>query len=136
MAGFRKETPWFVPRVKLPLEFDISDYERWLLPTLPTLRAQAATRHGDHSSCCDNFLNETLPFLIEVLVQDGIYFIVEFPNHPMSQLLKVSTTCTTVLFCTGISTTGVVTNYCAIIFYWYRIVYQGTRGGHLELVGL
>jgi hypothetical protein len=28
------------------------------------------------------FLNQVLPFLVEVLVQDGIYLVRDFPNHP------------------------------------------------------
>ena len=36
------------------------------------------------------FLYKTLPFLVEVLLQGGIYFTTEFPNHPMSQYIVVS----------------------------------------------
>jgi hypothetical protein len=30
-----------------------------------------------------------LPWFVEVLVQDGAFFIHSFPNHPVSNLLKV-----------------------------------------------
>jgi hypothetical protein len=36
------------------------------------------------------FLNYLLPYFVEVLVQDGVYFVKDFPDHPMSQYLKVS----------------------------------------------
>ena len=91
MAGFRKSQPWFLARSKLQLAYAISEYEKRLLPFLKQWRRQAKSRFGDKSSCCDNFLNEIIPYYIEVLVQDGIYFTRDFPQHPMSHYLNVST---------------------------------------------
>jgi hypothetical protein len=91
MAGFRKDSPYFVPRTLLDLPYSIDYYCQKLLPQLATWRQQAASRGGDHSTCCDNFLNCILPYFVEVLLQDGVFFIHEFPDHPMSMYLKVST---------------------------------------------
>jgi hypothetical protein len=60
-----------------------------LLLNLRSWRQQANSHGGDKSVCCNKFLNHILPYFIQVLVQDGVYFIRDFPNHPMSALLKV-----------------------------------------------
>jgi hypothetical protein len=39
---------------------------------------------------CAKFLNVLISYFLEVAVQDGIYFCRDFPNHPFTQLLKVS----------------------------------------------
>jgi hypothetical protein len=38
--------------------------------------------------CQQLSLNELLPFLMEVVMQGGIYFIRDFPRHPFRELLK------------------------------------------------
>lgn len=91
MSGHRKaDDSYYVPRTTMPLQHNISWYCRRLLPNLATWRQEANGRGGDKSNCCDKFLNHVLPYFVEVLVQDGAYFTREFPNHPTSQLLKVS----------------------------------------------
>jgi hypothetical protein len=90
MAGFRKKAPYLVPRALLDLPNKVEWYCEKLLPDLSTWRQQAGSRGGDKSILCDKFLNYLLPYFVEVLVQDGIYFVKDFPNHPMSQYLKVS----------------------------------------------
>jgi hypothetical protein len=91
MSGHRKgDKTYFVPRTQLPLQYSVEWYCAKLLPNLQEWRRQASSRQGDKSTCCRKFLNEILPFFVEVLVQDGIYLIRDFPNHPVSQLLKVS----------------------------------------------
>ena len=55
-----------------------------LLPKYDEWKAQAASRNGDKTVCCDKFLNHVIPYLVEVLVQDSIYFTQEFPLHPMN----------------------------------------------------
>ena len=91
MSGHRKgEETYFVARTQVPLQHSVEWYCGRLLPKLQEWRQQALSREGDKSTCCQKFLNEILPYLIEVLVQDGIYLIRDFPNHPMSHMLMVS----------------------------------------------
>lgn len=91
MAGFSKDEAYFVPETLLPLPYDIHMLEGFLLPNLENWRLQAAAPHiGDSSTCAQNFLYVTLPYFTEVLVQDGIFFIRDFPNHPMARYLKVN----------------------------------------------
>lgn len=91
MAGHRKgETTYFVPRTKIPLRYSIDWYCERLLPHLGTWQQQRNSPTGDKSSCCANFLNEILPYFVEVLVTDGVYFIQDFPGHPVSVYLQVS----------------------------------------------
>jgi hypothetical protein len=90
MSGHRKgEDSYYVARATMPLRHSIAWYCKKLLPSLQTWRQQANSRGGDKSVCCDKFLNHVLPYFIEVLVQDGVYFIKDFPSHPISALLKV-----------------------------------------------
>jgi hypothetical protein len=91
MAGHQKgDKKYFVPRTLVPLDLEIDDYCVLLLPKLRRWRAQATGPRGDKSTCCDTFLNNLIPYFVEVVVQDGIYFVSDFPDHPMSHLLKVS----------------------------------------------
>jgi hypothetical protein len=91
MSGHKKgDTCYFVPRTQLPLARSVEAYCRLLLPDLAKWRREAKSPQGDKSTCCDKFLNEILPYFVKVLVQDGIYLVDEFPEHPISHLLKVS----------------------------------------------
>jgi hypothetical protein len=92
MAGFSKEEPYFVPRTHLQLPKTAEEYLTLLLPELATWRTQAASAGGDKSSCATQFLNEILPYFMEVLIQDSIYFVRDFPAHEISQWLNVSST--------------------------------------------
>ena len=88
MAGFRRTEEYFVPRTHVRLPYTINYYIEKLLPKLPTWRNEASSRFGDKSTCSQNWLFDLLPWFIEVLVQDGIYFIHDFPNHCLSRYLR------------------------------------------------
>lgn len=90
MAGFKKGEPYRLERGLLELPNSIAWYEKKLFGNRLTLfRAEAASAHGDKSTCASNFLNCIIPWFVEVLVQDGIYFIVDFPQHNVSRWLRV-----------------------------------------------
>ena len=92
MAGFPGNNPYWVGCAMLPLQHSTSYYEARLLPQLETWRQQALSAHGDKSLLCNKVLNHIVPYLITVMVQDGIYFAQEFPDNESSKLLIVSTT--------------------------------------------
>ena len=92
MSGHHLNTEVYcVPRSRVEMsrfewEQPVVDYlfpqrERWL-------EEVADLETGDDSKAAFDFLNRTLPFLAKVCVQDGIYWIHHFPNHPVSLLLK------------------------------------------------
>ena len=87
-AGFDKDEPWFVPESNLDCTASLAAFERHLLPEIDHWRSEAKNQNGDKSSCADDFLHQVLPFLVEVVVQCGIYFIKDFPQHPFGELLK------------------------------------------------
>ena len=90
MAGFKKGEPYHCERALLELPKSIGWYEKKLFGTkLDRFRAEAASMDGDKSTCASNFLNHTIPWFVEVLVQDGIYFIIDFPDHNLSRWLRV-----------------------------------------------
>jgi hypothetical protein len=85
IAGFTKEEPYVVPHTHLELPKTGEEYLTLLLPQLAGWRREAATAgRGDKSFCCQQFLNEVLPFFMEVLIQDSIYFVRSFPAHEVS----------------------------------------------------
>lgn len=91
MGGYLKGEPYRLERGLIELPHSIAWYEQALFGNkIQRFRAEAASRVGDKSSCCSNFLNETLPWFIEVLIQDGIYFIKDYPNHNIASWLRVS----------------------------------------------
>lgn len=89
MAGFKKEDDRFVPREHLVLPRPIQYYIDLLLPDYNQWVRQTTERRGDKSSCCKKFLFLIVPYLVEILVTDGIYLIQKCPNNPTSHLLKV-----------------------------------------------
>ena len=90
MAGFKTDEPYFVPRCLLDLPHSTEYYVKKLVPNITRWRSQSAGRGGDKSSAANKFLNHIIPYFVETLVQDGIYMIKDFPEHPISCLLKVS----------------------------------------------
>ena len=50
---------------------------------------QQDPHQGDNTRPGKHFFERLLPFITEVIVQDGIYFIVEFPDHFITNLLLV-----------------------------------------------
>lgn len=89
MAGFQKEDAYFVPRALIVLPYQIMYYVNLLLPQYGRWVQETNSTHGDKSDAAKNFLELTLPYYVEVLVQDGIYLVRDFPNHPISLFLKV-----------------------------------------------
>jgi hypothetical protein len=90
MAGFSKDDASFVPRAKLTMNGrSWESITKLLLPKIEGWRRQAQNLRGDKSSCATMFLNLMLPWFVEVLVQDGAFFIHSFPNHPVTNFLKV-----------------------------------------------
>jgi hypothetical protein len=117
-AQMGNEYSYFVPRTLLPLPHDNNWYAQKLLPNLAQWRRQSAQRGGDKTICCDKFLNHILPYFVDVLVQDGVFFIKEFPEHPLSHMLKVSTS----NYCLVLTT--VLTHYTT----FYRTKFLAMKG--------
>ena len=75
----------------LPLPYSLHYYVKKLLPRIDEWRQERNSKFGDKSMLCDRFLNEIVLYLVEVFIQDGIYFIKKFPQHLMTKVLVVST---------------------------------------------
>ena len=91
MSGFEKNETYFIPRTRV----DIQDYCRQhgkepadlIFPRRNLWLQEKLSVGGDDSKAASNFLHETLPFLAKVVIQDGIYWIHDFPNHTASRHL-------------------------------------------------
>jgi hypothetical protein len=78
-------------RGQVTLPYAIGVYENMLFgDKFVDWRNKADKDDGDKSSCCLNFLNGLLPWLVEVLVQDNVFFICDYLLHPLSSWLKNS----------------------------------------------
>ena len=87
-SGFGRGEEWFVPEAFIPLSsVELHRWEMHLLPKIRQWRQQRARNNGDKTECASNFLDKTVPFLVEVAVQCGIFFVRDFPEHPLAQLL-------------------------------------------------
>jgi hypothetical protein len=84
-AGHRKgEKTYFVPRMLLTLSKSVEWHCDALLPRWRLWKEQAAEHgRGDKTTLCTQFLNHIIPYFVEVLVQDGAWFVRDFPTHPM-----------------------------------------------------
>jgi hypothetical protein len=89
MAGISKDQGYFVERDFLNLPADITEIINRLLPRCSDWAKQHNSVNGDKSSCCHHFLFDIIPHLVRVAFQDGAYLIKDFPNHEMSNYLKV-----------------------------------------------
>ena len=88
MSGFDKLEAHFSGRFYIKLLYKIEEYENFLLPKISQWRDEQDTEiSGDNTICCYKFLYQLLPYLVEVLVTDGIFFIPDYPNHIMSRYL-------------------------------------------------
>ena len=63
---------------------------RELIPNYDNYVKQYNSGNGDKSECATNFLFHILPYLVHVVIQNGIYFVKDFPEHHFSKLLLVS----------------------------------------------
>jgi hypothetical protein len=72
MAGFSKKQAYFVPQALLQLPHPIGWYKERLLPEMATRQQQAAhPTQGDKSQCAQKFLNELIPYFLEVALKLG-----------------------------------------------------------------
>ena len=95
MSGFRKYETRFVPteHVVFPGEHNkyLEDGINWLLPEYRRYIEEYYSDLGDKSQAATKFLFHVIPYLVETLLQCGYYFINDFPLHPLTALLRVST---------------------------------------------
>jgi Centromere DNA-binding protein complex CBF3 subunit, domain 2 len=92
MSGFRKNDVRFVreEHIEITPEY-LAVCTKYLLPHYDRYLRERLSPTGDPSSCCTTFLTEVLPYFVEVAVQTGVYFTLEYRQHPFSRLLMVST---------------------------------------------
>jgi hypothetical protein len=93
MAGFPKwRGSYDVPRTRIPIkewwpggiDFIVSrlfpNHQEWI--------SQAVHEYeGDGSDAAMNFLYDLIPFMSEVIVQDGCFWIQQYPTHTVSTTL-------------------------------------------------
>jgi hypothetical protein len=89
MAGYT-QGDYFNEISLIQLPHEIEHYIRLLLPNYSNWLRQRESANGDKSQACETFLLRVLPYLVQVLVQCGVFFVEEFPRHSMSMYLKVS----------------------------------------------
>jgi hypothetical protein len=94
MVGYSKGEGYFNEMLLIQLPRTLDYYILCLLPKHPDWLAQRDAANGDKSQCCETFLLHVIPYLVEVLVQCGVFLVQEFTSHSMSMYLKVC-----VVFC-------------------------------------
>lgn len=87
MSGFARDDSFFVPRCDIVFPDEWGDITKLVFPNIDIWRAQADAPNGDKSNAAKNFLYEMLPFLALVVVQDGIFWLRDWPEHPISKFL-------------------------------------------------
>ena len=94
LAGFNplnKSDEYCVPRTRLnmPGGMNIEQITSLLFPNIHTWRSELASPLGDkaQATSASHFLYKILPFLSEVCIQDGIYWIKDFPQNTAVMLL-------------------------------------------------
>jgi hypothetical protein len=92
MAGFKPDEPYYVARTLLELDENIDYYIDLLLPEYRRWKQEVASEFGDKSTCCDVFLTHLIPYFVEVVLQDAIYFINQnrFSRRPFFEMIRVS----------------------------------------------
>jgi hypothetical protein len=89
MADFKADEDYFVPRTQLEPPFGMSREQltQVIFPQINDWREQRESPAGDHGPAAHNFLYCVLPYLAMIIVQDGIYWIHDYPDHEASRLL-------------------------------------------------
>jgi hypothetical protein len=95
MSGFRKHESRFVHSEHIVFPADHEEYLdigiQHILPEYDRYMVEYHSPHGDRTRCATKFLKHLLPYFVETVLQCGFYFIDEYPNHPLTSLLRVST---------------------------------------------
>lgn len=77
------------PRTRLQLPIiDNDDVLHAIFPKLEQWKAEQRDENGDNRECAEHFVNVVLPFLAMVVIQDGIYWIHDYPQSLPSRLLQ------------------------------------------------
>ena len=95
MAGFSlsenllktNATIYHVPRTLIEIPWSDHEITHFIFPKIDIWRAQCESPEGDSSEAAKNFLYGVLPFLAKVVIQDGIYWVHDYPTHEISRLL-------------------------------------------------
>ena len=88
MAGFGPRETYFVGRTEVSLPFEDEEaMVRAVFPRIGVWRDEVED-NGDRHESAKNFLFQTLPFLARVLLEDGPYWLRDFPNHISSNQLR------------------------------------------------
>jgi hypothetical protein len=93
--------------------FTVMENTSFLLPNYKDWVRQSQSPNGDKSSCYRKFFFYIIPYLVKVLVQDGIFFIMDFLDHPMSPRLKVRL----FLILMSLTNHSYISNYLTALFY-------------------
>jgi hypothetical protein len=80
----------------------VEQFTEYLIPEYKEYVAQAnsAPALADTSLCCKTFLGSVLPFLVETVLQNGIFFIRDYPTNEFALILKVRMMCSIFLYVT------------------------------------
>ena len=95
MAGFSysentiktNSTIYHVPRTLIDLPWTDDEVTQFIFPKIQIWRSQYQSPEGESSEAARNFLFGVLPFLAKVVVQDGIYWIHDYPGHELSRII-------------------------------------------------
>jgi hypothetical protein len=98
MAGFEKDEMYHVKRTQLlnVPGFELDQLVKCFCPEIDQWRNEQSSAMGDNErdrvpggeSAAHNFLWRVLPMFCLVVFQDGIYWIQDMPNHPISMFIK------------------------------------------------
>ena len=95
MSGFRKHESRFVPKEHVVFpgnqEQYISEGINVLLPHYQRYLAEYNSEFGDHSVASTKMLFHVIPYLVETLLQCGFYLVKDYPEHPLTAILREST---------------------------------------------
>jgi hypothetical protein len=72
------------PRTRLVIP---DDYSSTIFPDIAQWRTEQQSDRGDNRECARHFLESVIPFLVMVIIQDGIYWVKDYPNSEASRLL-------------------------------------------------
>ena len=90
MAGFLPNMEYYVPRTLLLLPWSANEIVCAIFPKYEQWVEQSNSPQGDHGLAAKDFLFVMLPFLALVALQDGIYWIRDYPNNTASVMLRNS----------------------------------------------
>ena len=81
MSGNKPHGTWFMEHAEVELVYTLEECIGWLFPHYEQWCIERESENGDKHKSASNCLDDLIPFLTYLAVQDVCYWLKHFPQH-------------------------------------------------------